>query len=105
MTIIPITADQVEVVVLLFNAYRQFYGRPSDLDGARRFLAERLGRGESVVFAVVEGGRALGFTQLYPSFSSASMRPIWVLNDLFVSEDARRRGVGSLLLRAARDYA
>src|SRR5262249_47507434 len=100
-----LTAEQVELVAPLFDAYRQFYDQPPDPDGARRFLAERLSRGESVVYAVVEGGRAIGFTQLYPSFSSASMRPIWILNDLFVAEDARRRGVGGRLLRAARDHA
>jgi GNAT superfamily N-acetyltransferase len=58
-----------------------------------------------VIFAVVEAGRALGFTQLYPAFSSVSMRPVWILNDLYVAEDARRRGVGAQLLRAARDHA
>src|SRR5262249_25955229 len=99
------TLEQVELVAPLFDAYRQFYGQPPDPDGAHRFLAERLGRGESVIYAVVEGGRALGFTQLYPSFSSVSMRPIWILNELFVPEDARRRGVGARLLRAARDHA
>jgi GNAT superfamily N-acetyltransferase len=97
--------EQVELVAPLFDAYRQFYGQLPDPDGARRFLAERLGRGESVIYAVVEGRRALGFTQLYPSFSSVSMRPIWILNDLFVAEGARRRGVGARLLRAARDHA
>jgi ribosomal protein S18 acetylase RimI-like enzyme len=102
---VHVTLEQVELVVPLFDAYRQFYGQPPDLDGARRFLTERLGRGESVIYAVVEGERALGFTQLYPSFSSVSMRPIWVLNDLFVAEDARRRGVGARLLRAGRDHA
>jgi GNAT superfamily N-acetyltransferase len=100
-----VMAGQVELVAGLFDAYRQFYGQPPDLDAARQFLADRLGRGESVLFAVVEGGRALGFTQLYPSFSSVSMRPIWILNDLFVAGDARRRGVGAGLLRAARDHA
>jgi GNAT superfamily N-acetyltransferase len=97
--------QQVELVAALFDAYRQFYGQPPDLDGAGRFLAERLGRGESVIYAVVEGGRALGFTQLYPSFSSVSMKPIWILNDLFVAEEARRRGVGAMLLRSAREHA
>lgn len=102
---VQVTAEQVELVAPLFDAYRQFYGQPPDPDGARRFLAERLVRGESVILAVVEGGRALGFTQLYPSFSSVSMRPIWILNDLFVADDARRRGVGARLLQAARDHA
>ena len=100
-----VTQGQVELVVPLFDAYRQFYGQPPDLEGAHRFLAERISRGESVIFAVVEGDRALGFTQLYPSFSSVSMRPIWILNDLYVAEGARRRGVGVRLLRAARDHA
>jgi GNAT superfamily N-acetyltransferase len=33
------------------------------------------------------------------------MRSIWILNDLFVAQDARRRGVGTRLLCAARDHA
>lgn len=103
--IVQVALEQVELVAPLFDAYRQFYGRTPDLDGARRFLAERLRRGESVLFAVVEQGRALGFTQLYPSFSSVSLKPIWILNDLFVAEQARRQGVGAWLLRAARDHA
>jgi ribosomal protein S18 acetylase RimI-like enzyme len=105
LQIVRVTAEQAELVAPLFDAYRQFYGQPADLEGARRFVAARLGRGESVVLAVVEGGRVLGFTQLYPSFSSVSMRPIWVLNDLYVAEAARCRGVGARLLRAARDHA
>jgi ribosomal protein S18 acetylase RimI-like enzyme len=103
--LVHVTLEQVELVAPLFDAYRQFYVQPPDPDGSRRFLAERLGRGESVLYAVVEGGRALGFTQLYPCFSSVSMRPIWILNDLYVAEDARRRGVGARLLRAACDHA
>jgi GNAT superfamily N-acetyltransferase len=102
---VRVTAEQLDLVAPLFDAYRQFYGKPPDSEGARRFLAERLERGESVIFAVVENGRGLGFTQLYPSFSSVSMRPIWILNDLFVAEKARRRGVGARLLRVARDHA
>jgi ribosomal protein S18 acetylase RimI-like enzyme len=103
--LVHVTLEQVELVAPLFDAYRQFYEQRPDLDGARRFLAERLGRGESVIFAVVENGRALGFTQLYPSFSSVSLRPIWILNDLFVAGDARRRGIGAQLLLAAREHA
>ena len=102
---VRVTAEQVELVAPLFDSYRQFYGQAPDLDGARRFLAERLGRDESVIFAVVEGGKPLGFTQLYASFSSVSMRPILILNDLFVAEESRREGVGARLLRAARDHA
>jgi ribosomal protein S18 acetylase RimI-like enzyme len=102
---VQVSAAQLELVTPLFDAYRQFYGQLPNLAGARRFLEERLGRGESVILAVIENKRALGFTQLYPSFSSVSMKPVWILNDLFVVEDARRRGVGTQLLRAARNHA
>lgn len=105
LQLVQVTAEQVELVAPLFDAYRQFYDQTPDLEGARRFLVERLARGESVIFAVIEDKNALGFTQLYPSFSSVSMRPIWILNDLFVVENARRRGIGARLLMAAGDHA
>jgi GNAT superfamily N-acetyltransferase len=98
--------EDLEAVAPLFDAYRQFYGQRSDLAAARAFLAERLGRDESVVFiALAAEGDALGFTQLYPSFSSVSLKRLWVLNDLFVGPGARREGVGRRLLDRARDWA
>src|SRR5947209_4483653 len=98
------TEADLHQLVPLFDAYRQFYGQPSDLERARRFLRERLERDESVIFLALEGNAAIGFTQLYPSFSSGAMAPIFILNDLFVSEEARRGGAGSKLLRAAAEY-
>lgn len=96
------TIFDLEWIVPLFDAYRQFYRRPSDPDLARRFLLERFQHNESIIFLAVKGGgEAVGFTQLYPSFSSVSMARILVLNDLFVSPAARRMNVGALLLGAA----
>jgi len=89
----------------LFDGYRQFYGQRSDLAGARAFLAERLRRDESVIFVAYADESALGFTQLYPSFSSVSVKRLWILNDLFVSPAARRGGVGRRLLERAREWA
>ena len=89
----------------LFDGYRQFYGQPSDLVAARAFLAERLRRDESVIFVAIADDMTLGFTQLYPSFSSVSVRRLWILNDLFVSPAARRGGVGRRLLERAREWA
>ena len=95
--------DDLDALVPLFDGYRAFYGQPSDLDGARIFLADRLKRGESVIFLAVADGEIVGFTQLYPSFSSVSMKRLWVLNDLFVEPDARQSGAGrALVLRAER---
>ena len=47
----------------------------------------------------------MGFTQLYPSFSSVSLARTFILNDLFVVPSHRRSGVGSELLRAAVEHA
>ncbi len=102
----PATIADLDRLVALFDAYRVFYGQPSDMDGARAFLSERFERGESVIFvAQDDAGAALGFTQLYPSFTSAGMKRIFILNDLFVADGARRRGIGTALLEAAADFA
>jgi GNAT superfamily N-acetyltransferase len=98
------TVDDLDLIVPLFDAYRQFYRQPSDTERARRFLLERFEHNQSVIFLALDDGDAIGFTQLYPSFSSASMARIFVLNDLFVAPDARGRGVGSALLDAAAQY-
>src|SRR5437763_3649222 len=92
-------------LVPLFDAYRQFYGQASDLTGARTFLKERFELTQSVVFIAEERDNAVGFTQLYPSFSSVSMARTFILNDLFVAPDRRRKGVGEMLLQAAAEFA
>ena len=98
------TIEDLDLVAPLFDGYRQFYRLASEPERGRRFLLERFERDESVIFLAVEGGAAVGFTQLYPSFSSGAMARIFVLNDLFVSPEARGRGVGSALLRAAAEF-
>ena len=97
--------DDLDALVPLFDAYRRFYGRTADLAGARAFLAERFKRGESVIFLALVDGAVVGFTQLYPSFSSVSMKRLWVLNDLFVTPDARKSGAGRALLERAERWA
>jgi ribosomal protein S18 acetylase RimI-like enzyme len=99
------TVKDLDALVPLFDAYRRFYREASDPAACRAFLSERLAREESVVFLCRRAGSALGFVQLYPTFSSTSVRRLWVLNDLYVVPAARRRGVGSLLLRRAQQLA
>jgi ribosomal protein S18 acetylase RimI-like enzyme len=100
-------AAEVERVVPLFDGYRCFYGQASDLEGARRFLQQRVAAQESVIFLASAAGvpEDLGFTQLYPSFTSVGLARIWVLNALFVRPEARGRGVGRALLERAREHA
>ncbi|MCA9102209.1 MAG: GNAT family N-acetyltransferase [Planctomycetales bacterium] len=57
-----------------------------------------------MILVARRGPEAVGFVQLYPLFSSVSMQRIWLLNDLYVSESARRTGVGTALLDAACEH-
>lgn len=99
------TPADISDLALLFDAYRQFYGQPSDVAGAAVFLSQRLAHRQSTIFVAQAAERLIGFTQLYPSFSSTRMAPIFILNDMFVTPDARQQGAASALLRAAADLA
>jgi ribosomal protein S18 acetylase RimI-like enzyme len=105
VTVRQATIGDLNLVAPLLDAYRQFYRKPADLTLAKQFLLERFQHNESILFvAIGEGGVAWGFTQLFPSFSSGAAARILILNDLFVVPNARRAGIGRLLLRAAADY-
>ncbi|MEO6154403.1 MAG: GNAT family N-acetyltransferase [Thermomonas sp.] len=95
----------LDALIRLFDDYRQFYGQPSDLERAREWLRSRLRFGESVVFVAMRGGTMIGFTQLYPMYSSVRTARTWILNDLFVDAAVRRSGAGHALLNAAERFA
>lgn len=97
--------NHLESLAGLFDRYRIFYHQVSNLDAAKEFLKERFNNNDSVVLAANDNGRVIGFTQLYPSFSSVSMKRVWILNDLYVEESYRRRGIAKLLMSAAEEYA
>lgn len=100
------TTRDLPQLAKLFDLYRRFYDRESDLIGAERFLSDRLGNGESIIFVADSSQKELlGFTQLYPSFSSLGMARSWILNDLYIIESARRLGAGRLLMKAADAFA
>ena len=103
--IVRATAKDVERVAPLFDSYRQFYKQKSNIAGARTFIAERLQRDESVIFLALDGDGAVGFVQLYPCFSSTAMKRMWILNDLFVTPEARRHGAAKALMQRARQWA
>lgn len=104
-TIRRASGADLDALVPLFDAYRVFYAQPSDPVRARDFLAERIANGESAVLVAERGRSTVGFTQLYPIFSSVRTARTWLLNDLFVVEGARRGGVARALLDAAAAFA
>ncbi|CAG9614726.1 hypothetical protein BACCIP111899_03959 [Bacillus rhizoplanae] len=104
MKIYQASMEDLQGVAPLFNEYRMFYRQDSNIEEAEQFLRERLERKESIIFVAVEDGKYVGFTQLYPSFSSISMKELWILNDLFVQKDVRGTGIGKELLKAAKQF-
>lgn len=95
------TSADLDELSILFDGYRMFYKQPSDPGAAKQFLSERIERNESVILVAVYNDAMVGFTQLYPIFSSVGMKRAWLLNDLFVPEDARGSGAADALLAAA----
>jgi GNAT superfamily N-acetyltransferase len=106
MKIIHATHHHLESVSKLFDAYRAFYGQPNDLPAAKQFIADRMSHKESAILLALdtEDG-ALGFTQLFPAFTSLGLARTYILNDLYVVPDARRKGIAALLLAEAAHYA
>lgn len=99
-----VTINDLEIVAPLFDAYRQFYDKKSDVEGAKEFLLERIANNESVIYlAFDEKENAVGFVQLYPLFSSTRMKRFWILNDLFVSPEFRGQGFSRKLIEEAKN--
>ena len=98
------TADDLDALAPLFDAYRRFYEQPGDVALASAFLLSRMERGESTILVAEADGELLGFCQLYPTWCSVAAARIFVLYDLFVDDGARRSGVGRQLMLAAQAF-
>lgn len=105
IAIAPAGVDDLDVLLPLFQGYLEFYQRRHDAAAVRAFLGARLAQAQSTVFLARIAGRPVGFVQLYPAFASLSLRPSWILNDLYVVADARGQGVAEALMQRARALA
>lgn len=100
-----ITSAEYKLVVELFDKYRVFYKQPSDLALAESFIKARLTNNESVIYVAFLDNKPVGFTQLYPKYSSMRAVKNWILNDLYVDEAYRKRGVATYLIHTAMCHA
>ncbi|MFT6915577.1 MAG: GNAT superfamily N-acetyltransferase [Motiliproteus sp.] len=106
MKIIQANIKNIDAVVELFDLYRQFYGQKADVVASKEFIKNRFELKDSIILlAVSSDDLPIGFTQLYPAFSSVAMKPMLYLNDLFVLSTMRKSGIGKGLLDAAYDFA
>ena len=104
MIVLRAKKKDIDDLSVLFDKYRIFYKQRSNVDNARSFLKKRMKRKESVIFVAEERDELIGFTQLFPIFSSVSMKRTWLLNDLYVNEKARGIGAATKLLEAAKQF-
>ena len=105
MQIRKATLKDLTQLAELFDQYRVFYEKESDLQGAKDFLTQRLKKEESIIFVAEEANVLKGFVQLYPLFSSTRMKRLWLLNDLYVNATYRRQGVSVKLIDKAKELA
>jgi ribosomal protein S18 acetylase RimI-like enzyme len=107
MRIIQATLEHLDLLTPMFIKYREFYGELPFPDSSRKFLETRLKRKESVIYLALadDEDKLLGYCQLFPSYSSLSLKRVWILNDIFVAEDARRMLVADRLLQTAKQMA
>ena len=92
-------------LTLIFNQYRLFYKQEQNLQACKMFIKRRLENNDSFIFVAVVDAQLVGFVQLYPSFSSVAMEKLYILNDLFVLDGIRHKGVASKLMQRAEEFA
>ncbi len=97
--------NDLEGLCHLFARYLTFYKKEVHPERVHAFLKERMEKKESVIFIASEGTNLLGFTQMYPTFSSLSQKHSWILNDLFVAPEGRRQGIAEKLLKTSEDFS
>ena len=106
MTTLQATKKHLDQLAPLFNAYRIFYKQTDSIETAKAFLKDRFQQEDSIIFmAFTSEEKAVGFTQLYPTFSSVSVQRSYILNDLFVASEYRGKGFGEALLNRAKQFA
>ena len=97
------TVQDLSQLAELFDQYRIFYHKESDIPAAENFLKERIEKKDSEIFVAENEDKLVGFVQLYPLFSSTRMKCYWLLNDLYVNENYRGKGFSKELIEEAKE--
>lgn len=106
MRIIQATLEHLDLLTPLFIEFRESNGADTLPESSRKFLQTRLKRNESVIYLALDAQeKPLGFCQLFPSYSSSSLKRVWLINDIYVAAHARRQLVADKLLQTAKQMA
>jgi GNAT superfamily N-acetyltransferase len=108
VTISPARDAELDDVLPLFAGYQRFYTGTAQDDAKNRAFLSRFVGGDAGRLLVARDSSydaMLGFANLYWTFSSTIAEEHVLLNDLFVAESARGKGVGLKLIQASREVA
>jgi ribosomal protein S18 acetylase RimI-like enzyme len=98
------TIEDLPKIVPIFDSYREFFKHPKDPSKVESFLYEKFEHLESVIFIAAQENEVIGFAQLYPIFSSLSLQRVWLLNDFYIAEASRNRGIGKMLFAKVKEF-
>lgn len=93
--------EDLNQLAILFDEYRQFYGKPSNISESLHFLTQRFENEQSVIFIHIKDNVFTGFVLLYLGFSSVACAKYYILDDVYVRPVYRRQGSAKQLIDTA----
>ncbi|MEP6753057.1 MAG: GNAT family N-acetyltransferase [Candidatus Dormiibacterota bacterium] len=97
---------ELDQVLPLIAGYQTFYGATPDPERNRTFFSRFLHPSEEgLLLGAWADGSLVGFATLYWFFSSTKAAESVLMNDLFVLEGTRGKGIGRALIQEALDEA
>jgi GNAT superfamily N-acetyltransferase len=108
MRIQRVTEADLGDLLPLMRGYCDFYGADTSDEAllalSRALLADPVNEGVQLI-ARDDGGRAIGFATVYWTWQTLAASRLAVMNDLFVTADARGTGLADALIAACADEA
>lgn len=107
MKIVDNKLKYIEQLVGVVEEYREFCGFSRSPERTALFFRRLLKKKESSTFLAVDeqSDEVMGFVNLYPSYSTLSLKRLWILNDLGVAKCYQGQGVASFLIQKAVSFA
>ena len=95
--------QDIDQIAFLFDLYRIFYGKLGDPESCKNYIKARIVQNDALIFVACDHDKVIGFALNYWQFSSVSMNQFLILNDLYVMEEYRNRGIGKILIDAIKE--